>query len=359
MLLAQIQLIAAELLDTIYAKSETANEIINAYTKNHRYIEAEDRKSLLALIWRYIRQKARLDFAYPDKTTHEKLLLSAEPLPDLAHAPEWVRYEVPEWLISHIPDAANELPALLLDAPIVLRANGKREEILAQLKKEGLKVHPCALSPLGIVLEEYVNLTGVKAYKKGLIEVQDEGAQLLSLSLGIKPQSSVFDFCAGTGGKSLIFAQMMQNRGEILAYDASYKRLSELSKRAYRAGASIIKTAKGLPDTFKKFDYVVVDAPCTGIGTWRRCPDMRFKITQNQLSSIVKTQAEILNQAKEYVKNGHYLVYITCSLSYDENEGQIERFLAENPRFLEVRSRRYSPYLTQTDGFYCCVLQKR
>lgn len=355
----EIRQIAASLLETIDVKSQSANEIINAYTKSHRYIEAQDRQLLLEMIWRVIRVKARLGYLYPTATWYDKIALSEQVLPDLTQAPDWVRWEVPEWLIAHIPNAENELPALLDTAPIVLRANGSRDKILKLLQDEGLKVHACQRSPLGIVLEQYVNLTDVKAYKKGLIEVQDEGAQLLSMDIGVKPHSDVFDFCAGTGGKSLIFAQLMNNKGFIQAYDTSYKRLSEISKRARRANATIIKPVTRLPETHKKFDFVVVDAPCTGIGTWRRTPDMRWNITQNQIDSIVQTQAEILDKASEYVKNGKCLAYITCSLSQDENELQTQHFLQTHPRFVSVFERRYSPYLTQTDGFYLSVMQKR
>ena len=356
--LKSMYVLAAELLETIKAKPQTANEILNAYFKNHRYIVGEERQALLQIIWHVIRHWYRLHYAYPTASMLEKVQFSQAPLPDLAEAPDWVRYETPEWLMNKIRNPEKELPPLSESAPIILRANGNRDKIMAQLKDEGLSVEKCRLSPLGIVLQKYVNLSTVKAYKKGLIEVQDEGAQLLSLDLNIRPQMSVFDFCAGAGGKSLIFAQMMQNKGSILAYDASYKRLSELMKRAKRAGVSIIKTVSRLPESFKKFDFVVVDAPCSGTGTWRRTPDMRFKITQNQIESLVQTQADILNQAKEYVKNGHFLVYITCSMLQDENENQIEQFLAENQSFRVVKTAHWSPYLTQTDGFFSCVLQR-
>lgn len=356
---AEIQETAASLLETIDAKSQSANEIINAYTKSHRFIEAEDRRLLLDMIWRVIRQKARLGYLYPQASWFEKIELATQPLPDLSHAPDRVRWEVPEWFIPHVPEAEKELPAMLGSAPIVLRANGQRDKIMETLRAEGLKVHACEKSPLGIILEEYVNLADSKSYKKGLIEVQDEGAQLLSIDIGVKPHDDVFDFCAGAGGKSLIFAQLMQNKGFIQAYDASYKRLSELGKRAFRAKATIIKTVTRLPETHKKFDFVVVDAPCTGTGTWRRTPDMRWNITENQIQSIVQTQAEILETASEYVKNGHYLVYITCSLTRDENEAQTERFLEKHPRFVGVREKRYSPFRTQTDGFYLSIMQKR
>ena len=352
--------IAAELLGKIDSSATSANEIVNGYTKTHKYIESEDRKLLLDLIWSAIRCKARLNYAYPNTDWLFKLTaLKEKGIPDSTDMPLCTALEVQEWFLDHIPDAENELRAMLTTAPIVLRANGDRNKVFKMLQDEGLNVSLCERSPLGIILNEYANLKDSKTFKKGLIEVQDEGAQLLSLETGIKPNDDVFDFCAGAGGKSLIFAQMMKNRGYIQAYDASYKRLSELSKRAWRANVSIIKPVFKLPEAYKKFDYVVVDAPCTGTGTWRRSPDLRWSLSEKQLYNITQKQAEILSVAQEYVKNGHFLVYITCSLTFDENENQVADFIEKYPSFHEVRSFRYSPYRTNTDGFYMCILQKR
>ena len=152
---------------------------------------------------------------------------------------------------------------------------------------------------------------------------------------------------------------MMENRGFIQAYDIVAKRLFELTKRANRAKVSIIKIVTKLPEPFKKFDHVVIDAPCSGTGTWRRMPDMKWKYSEKQLGQVVKTQAEILNRAERFVKNGHYLSYITCSLTTDENEAQIESFLKTHPNYVVLKQKRYSPYRTQTDGFFLCVMQKR
>lgn len=356
----EIKKTAVLLLEKIETKKGTANEIINAYTKSHRYIESEDRKTLLDIIWRVIRARARLSYAYPDTDWLFKIeQMELKGIPDVSDAPDSVRFEVPEWFLSHLPDAEKELPMMLDNAPIILRANGNREQIISELQAEGLLVEPCALSPLGIVLKQHTLLTEIKAYKKGLIEIQDEGAQLLSMDIGVKPHENVFDFCAGAGGKSLIFAQLMQNKGFIQAYDASFKRLSELGKRAFRAKASIIKTVTRLPESFKKFDHVVVDVPCSGTGTWRRSPDMRWNLTEKQIQNIVMKQAEILDVAQDYVKNGHFLSYITCSLTFDENEEQVNHFLQTHPRFKVVKQKRYSPYRTGTDGFFLCVMQKQ
>lgn len=352
--------IAAQLLAKIDTGSACANDIVNNYTKSHKYIEAEDRKLLLDYVWRAIRAKARLNYAYPDSTWQEKLsYLLTKGIPQSPDMPKSVQWEVQDFILDRLPNPELELPALLEPAPIVLRANGNRDKILQEAKEEGLDVSPAPTSPFGVILNQHTNLKTSKLFKKGLLEVQDEGAQLLSLEIGVKPKDSVFDFCAGAGGKSLIFAQIMNNKGLIMAYDASFKRLSELSGRAKRAKVSIIKTVTRLPETFKKFDHVVVDAPCTGTGTWRRSPDLRWSLTEKQIKNITKTQAEILSTAQEYVKNGHFLTYITCSLLYDEDEKQVEAFLKKYKNFRIVKEKRYSPYLTKTDGFYLCVMQKQ
>lgn len=350
----------AYLLDKIDSRNTPANDIINDYTRTHRYLAAEERKSLLDLVWGAIRARARLMYAYPEMSWLERVkLLDEQGIPDVSGAPVAVQWEMPEWFLSHVPEAEKELPLFLTNAPIILRANGKRDKVMADLQAEGFKVEPCDKSPYGLILSEYANLSDSKTYKKGLVEIQDEGAQLVALDIGVKPKQDVFDFCAGAGGKSLIFAQMMENRGFIQAYDAAPKRLFELVKRAERCHISIVKIVTKLPEPFKKFDHVVVDAPCSGTGTWRRVPDMRWKLNEKQLDNIVKLQGEILNRAEKYVKPGHYLSYITCSLTRDENEHQIEAFLNTHPNYVVLKQKRYSPYRTGTDGFFLCLMQKR
>ena len=351
---------AAYLLEKIESRATPANDIINDYLATHRYLTGDDRKALLDLVWRTVRAWFKIHYFYPDLNWTERLQKTDDINPwENRDMPEFVRYEVPEWLLSHIPNADKELPQMQGQAPIILRSNGDRDKVMEMLRTDGLSVEPCQKSPYGIILAEYANLSDTKAYKKGLLEIQDEGAQLVALDIGVKPKQGVFDFCAGAGGKSLIFAQIMQNRGLIQAYDAAPKRLFELVKRADRCHVSIIKIVTKLPQPFKKFDHVVIDAPCTGTGTWRRTPDMRWKLTEKQLANIVKTQGEILNRAEQYVKPGHYLSYITCSLTTDENENQIKSFLRTHPNYIVLKEKRYSPYLTQTDGFYLCVMQKR
>ena len=350
----------AYLMEKIEARSTPANDIIGDYLQTHRFGSPADRASVLDLVWQTVRAKARLAYAYPLDTWEKRISALAEQgLPDVSGTPDWVCWEVPEWIIPHIPDAAQELPQMIEAAPIVLRANGDREAVMALLRADGLDVQPCRQSPYGMILKKHAVLADTKAYKKGLLEIQDEGAQLVALDIGVKPKQDVFDFCAGVGGKSLIFAQMMENRGFIQAYDIVPKRLFELTKRAARCHISIIKIVTKLPEPYKKFDHVVVDAPCSGTGTWRRMPDMKWKVSEKQLASTVAVQHDILNRAETFVKPGHYLSYITCSLTRDENEMQVERFLSEHPNYTILKQKRYSPWRTGTDGFFLCMMQKR
>ena len=349
---------AASLLEKIERRPQPANEMINAYLSTHKYLKGDDKKEFLVLVWGVIRAKARLTWAYPAISWQERIEKFCENgLPDVSAAPQYIQWEVPEWFLAHVPEAEKELPPLLETPPIILRAVGNRTDILESLKAEGIACTLCEKSPFGIRLEEYTHLKNTTVWKQGLIEVQDEGAQLVALDIGVKPGQSVFDFCAGAGGKSLIFAQMMQNKGSILAYDITPKKLFELNKRATRAHISMIKILLKLEHPDKKFDHVVVDAPCSGCGTWRRSPNLRWCLTEKQLSHIVKVQGEILEQASQYVKPGHFLSYITCSLTRDENEEQVEKFLKAHPDFHVIKQKRYSPALTGTDGFFLCVMQ--
>ncbi len=350
---------AGILIERIQKKPFVANELVNTYIATHKHFCGEDKRALLDLVWRCVRAMARLKYAYPNLTWDQRVgALMQHGIPKLEGAPDWVQWEVPVWFLQHIPEAAKELPALLESPPIVLRAIGDRNRVQEMLRAESVETYPTKLSPYGLVLPEYQNLSITQAWKEGLVEIQDEGAQLVALDIGIKPYDDVFDFCAGAGGKSLIFAQMMQNKGLIWAYDITAKKLFELVKRATRAHVDIIEIKTQLPPPIKQFDYVVVDAPCSGCGTWRRNPHMRWHLTEKQLTHIVLSQTEILNRAEAYVKNGGRLVYITCSLTTDENEAQMTQFLSTHSDYKVVEQKRYSPARTGTDGFFLCVMEK-
>lgn len=359
-----IHKVAAELLKQIDKETRPASEVINSFTRTHKSFGSKDRRLLTETVWRVIRHKARLDYLCPKADYLEKIVFlnSVETLSD-AKMPFSVRMEVPEWVISKIQNADKELPALLNVPDIILRATNERGFVQKELLKEGVETEITKLSPFGLILKKRTNLNALKAFKSGLVEVQDEGSQLVALETKIKPNDRVLDYCAGAGGKSLIFAQMMNGKGKIIAHDVSRQSLHELEKRAHRAGINMIETTLDIPAYLKKnptfsFSHIVVDAPCSGIGTWRRCPDARWKLTEQQFSEVLKKQASILKKASSYAVDGCYLIYMTCSITEDENILQVRKFLRSHPCFKLKKHKQFSPFQTNTDGLFIAIMQK-
>ncbi len=350
--LEEIKKATLSLLTEIFQSRCPASEIISCYTRSRRYIGSKDRHLLTDMVWKAIRYHAHLEFQTHNFEEQLCLLDNIENLPSM---PDWVKWECPEWIIPHIPNADKELPALISSAPIVLRVNGDRNAVQKKLHDEGIETEYTLLSPFGLVLKKRTNLETSACYKQGLIEIQDEGSQLVAIEATVKPNEHIFDMCAGAGGKSLIFSQLMHNRGHITAYDISSISLSKLQKRAQRAHARNIYITHTLPYTM--FDLVVVDAPCSGTGTWRRCPDAKWKITPEQLASLVKKQSEILDLACTLSKER--LCYITCSLTLDENENQVDYFLNRHKEWTCIKQKRFSPYFNNTDGFFVAVLKRK
>lgn len=354
---------AAELLTKIESQSKPANEIINAYTRNHKSFGSKDRQQLTQIVWQILRHKARLHFLLPNGTWIEKIKLFKRGLPDLSNAPQNVLWEIPHWLLTHIPAFETELPALLEIPPIILRANGNRDEIRQRLLSEDIETEPTPLSPYGLILKKRINLSATQTYKQGLIEVQDEGSQLAALQTNVHSGDTVLDYCAGAGGKSLIFAQMMHGKGRIIAHDVSQRSLNELLKRASRAHISCIDTTTNIPAYLRKnpntlLTHVIVDAPCSGTGTWRRCPDARWKLTQKQFKELLIKQAAILKKAASFVPENGKLIYITCSLTQDENINQVRTFLKQHPNFKLCSHHQFSPARTGTDGLFTAIMKR-
>ncbi len=269
-----------------------------------------------------------------------------------------------------------EMRAMLEPATLDLRINPlktTREEILKQLKDADLKAKACSLSPWGIRVFERPSLSALPMLKNGLVEIQDEGSQMVAFATNAKPGERVVDFCAGAGGKTLAIAAMMKNKGTIIACDVMDKRLKRSAERLRRAGIHNVETRvlSSARDAWVKkhkgsFDLVLTDAPCSGTGTWRRNPDARWRPLGPGLNALLKTQADILDSAARLVKNGGRLVYATCSLLADENEKQIEKFLAEHPDFslspCGLEGADYlalSPAQHGTDGFFAAVMTRK
>lgn len=349
----EIKRAAAEILEAAFQGKQTAAQITANYLRARRYVGSHDRRTLSEMVWKAIRYHAHLMVQTTDFAKQLTLLDTCDINTD--KTPDWVRWECPEWLIPHVPDAANELPAMVSAAPTILRAIGDREAIRKRLIAQGINAVPTELSPFGLKLDKRANLNLLDVYQEGLVEVQDEGSQLVSLKTGVQAGQNVLDMCAGAGGKSLAFAQIMNNTGHIVAYDPSHISLQELNRRAKRANVTNITTVQHLPED-ETFDVVVVDAPCSGSGTWRRAPDAKWRLKPEFLDKLIKTQATILDKSVALTKKR--LCYITCSLFFDENEAQIDAFIARHSEFKCLLTQRLSPYRTHTDGFFIAVMER-
>jgi 16S rRNA (cytosine967-C5)-methyltransferase len=317
---------------------------------------------------------------------------------DLRHAPEAVRCEVPVWLLrlvqSQYEDWRPLLAALAEPAPLDLRVNtvkAGRDEVLAQLRAATrehapLDAQPGRYSPDCVRLSEKPGLTRWPLYQDGKIEVQDEGSQLVARLLAAKRGSMVVDFCAGAGGKTLAIGALMKNSGRVYAFDVHAKRLAGLGPRLARSGLSNVHPAAIASENdlrvkrlAGKIDRVLVDAPCSGSGTLRRNPDLKWRFDESELERLVGVQASLLGAAARLVKPGGRLVYSTCSLLERENGGQIARFLEERPEFSPVdaagilapqgvtidHAARFAPWFVMLphlhgcDGFFAAVLERR
>ena len=264
-------------------------------------------------------------------------------------APPAVAADLPEWAWTRLAAARGEDWALAFGrtmqqpASLDLRVNThrlRREEVLAVLQAGGIEAAPTPLSPLGIRLAHKVALQEHRLFRDGSIEVQDEGSQLLGLLLGARRGERVGDFCAGAGGKTLLLASQMRDSGQVYAMDVSEKRLAQLSPRLKRAGMSNVQPQRiesesdpRLDKLSGKLDRVLVDAPCSGLGTLRRNPDLKFRQSEAALGELTAKQARILAAAARLVKPGGVLVYGTCSPLVEENRQIVDSFLAAHPDF--------------------------
>src|SRR5690606_37295617 len=266
----------------------------------------------------------------------------------LDEAPAEVCADVPDWCAPLLKDAFGddwvaEAAGLAARPPLDLRVNtlkAEREKVLAELS--GMQAAPTAIAPQGIRIPpidgsgRHPNVQAEPAFQKGWFEVQDEGSQIAARLAGARPGDQVLDFCAGAGGKTLAISAMMENRGQIHAYDADRQRLAPIFDRLKRAGCrnvQVIAETEALAPLEGRMDIVLVDAPCTGPGTWRRRPDAKWRLTPQQLDTRMAEQSAILDSASRYVKPGGRIAYITCSIFDEENGSQVEAFLARSPEF--------------------------
>ncbi len=314
----------------------------------------------------------------------------------LSSAPVHVQGDIPEWVQSSFETAFGdswlaEAVALASRPTLDLRANtlkASREKAVKALERAGAheaKIARCGIRiPAGEGASRLPNVTAELSFQKGWFEVQDEGSQIVADLVLPKDGEQVLDYCAGGGGKTLAMAAAMHNKGQIHAYDADRKRLAPIIERLKRAGTRNVQVhddAKALSSLRARCDKVLVDAPCTGTGTWRRRPDTKWRLTAKNLDERTSQQQDALKQASAFVRPGGELIYVTCSVLPQENEQQVRRFAAENPAFSiesalaawdelfgknaprprssDGETVTLTPASTDTDGFFFCRMQRK
>jgi 16S rRNA (cytosine967-C5)-methyltransferase len=410
---------AIEILDGLAKTGQAADRFVRDWFCARRYAGSKDRASVSKRVYDALRHRSMYAWRMGEETRSLVLasllaegqtpgaidgLFSGQsyapaPLTDderkrLASPPEGeppahVKGEYPEWLEPELKRAfgealASEMRAMLPRAPVDLRVNtlrAHRDDMLVGLQSLNIKAERTPYAPDGLRIASAEGLGALQHtqfFETGAFEFQDEGSQIASLLCAAKPGDSVLDLCAGGGGKSLALAAAMQNKGEILAFDTDPARLKEVRPRARRAGASIVSVAenRGGPKWGNgKFDIVLVDAPCSGSGTWRRSPDLKWRLTPEQLKERIALQSWLIEDGARHTRPGGRLAYVTCSRLPCENEDVIAAFLTRNSAFRIVpaaavwrsvtRSEpppgmgenfRASPLKCATDGFFVCIM---
>ena len=323
------------------------------------------------------------------KSSEEEWLATAKAMPE-ADFPPAVRCDLPDWLYQALEtqfgaeETLKMAQALNLPAPLDLRVNTlktDRDAVLARFAADGIGADAGPLSPIAIRLREKPALAQHPLFLEGAVEVQDEGSQLLGYLLEPRRGELVIDLCAGAGGKTLLLGALMKNTGRLYAYDVSDKRLAKLKPRLARSGLSNVHPARieherdtKLKRLAGKADRVLVDAPCSGLGTLRRNPDLKWRQNENSVAELSVKQAAILDAAAKLARPGGRVVYATCSLLAAENDAIIEAFLARHPEFsltpassvlakhgvaIDGDLLRLLPHRQHTDGFFAAVLDKQ
>jgi 16S rRNA (cytosine967-C5)-methyltransferase len=423
---------AIELIDTIDAQRVPAAKALKEWGTAHRYAGSGDRAAISGLIWDVLRRRASSAWIMDQDTPRARVLgmlrlergldteaiaalcdggrFAPEPLSDgersaltsrsLEDAPAHIAGDYPEWLDSHLAqvfgdDRVAEAAAMASRAPLDLRVNtlkAKREKVLASTAHLATTATPWSPIGMRIDLGADARNPGILAeedFIKGAIEVQDEGSQLAALLSNARPGEQVIDLCAGAGGKTLALAAMMQGKGRLIATDHDKRQLAPIYERLSRAGVHNcdVRTPKGPNDTLSDIhssaDLVLIDAPCTGTGTWRRNPDAKWRMRPGALEVRIKDQVTVLDRAAALVKPGGRIAYITCSVLPQENNEQIRSFIGRHPEFAVVppaqtvtvlwdRSEDFTaatlqsqegllmtPRRTGTDGFFVSVLKRQ
>lgn len=412
---AQLQAIV-DALTVILPARAPADAQLRQFFREHKSLGQHDRALVADTVYAALRRRRLLEHVTPHATPREialaaivklqgvglgqiesvlrgdeKAWLAGLKAANLDELPIAIRADLPDWVLARLRKALGDGELLALarglqqPAPLDLRVNtlkAPREAVLDRLAYDGIEAAPTRYSPLGVRLRDKPALNRHPMFLDGAVEVQDEGSQILGLLVEPRRGEMVVDFCAGAGGKTLQMGAAMGSTGRLYAFDPSDKRLANLATRLKRSGLSNVfpqrisnendakvKRLRG------KIDRVLVDAPCTGLGTLRRNPDLKFRQTEDGLAELNAKQRSILAAAAALLKPGGRLVYGTCSLLAEENEAIVEEFLAAHPQFhllpvSDLLSRqgislpraekylRLLPHVHDTDGFFAAVMER-
>ena len=421
---------AIEILAEFSALDTPIDVILKRWFKGHRFAGSKDRRSIRDRVYQVVRHRGELIHAVGNENPRllvaaalmklepmglvevghlfgadkygpdalddeelqllEQLLSCGDPVPISASA------NFPQWLEDHLQEAfGDQLPAemnaFVGRAPVDLRVNTQkmaRNEASMALDKIGAANNETVISPSGLRMSESVSLETSDLYKSGCIEIQDEGSQIAARMTAVRPGQVCVDFCAGAGGKTLALAADMEGQGHIHCFDVSRQRLAPLVERTGRAGVKNyewhVLSDPSTQDVLDKLkdcaDRVLVDAPCSGTGTWRRAPDAKWLLTQEKLDNYRAAQSDVLRKAASLVCPGGRLIYVTCSILPIENDHQVGAFLGDDDRFrvldwTQIWSEQFphadldrahtttygallTPLRTQTDGFYISILER-
>jgi len=418
-----------DLLETIFGTTGRAEQVVGGYFRTRRYAGSKDRRWVSEFLYTLLRRLGEVDWAIEKveltqsnrtRAIVASILLDGQAVDDVitnnfqgAHAleipsdeevvalnnltgldlsemPDFVQGNFPDWLSDLIKNQygsrANAIMAAYSTrAPLTFRVNrlkSDRDSVLKQMKDEGIEVRATELSPVGIVVENRQNLSTHSLVTEGILEIQDEAAQVSALLAEAGPGLQIMDYCAGGGGKTLTMGADMSNEGLIYALDIDKRRMRDIASRCKRANLLVVQshvlaTDEGpnpiLEQLLDKMDIVFTDVPCSGSGAWRRQPEQRWHLSAERLEELQKMQADILDVAVDYVAPGGKLVYATCSILEAENKDQITEFLKNHTDF-KIRKvsdawsdagldgtadgefLELTPDLYGTDGFFTAIL---
>lgn len=415
--------VCSELVRLTLKFDHPADAVVSRFFRDHRGLGPRERATLAETVYTVLRKKLLFDqlalsgsgpkerrmailgfygprdFLKSALTEQEKTWLDQCDAVKPADLMERHRHNLPDWLVPPLKDQLGDgfwplVDSLNQGAGLDLRVNtqlAKREAVQKELQAAGIKSVPTPYSPWGLRIEGKPALNKLDAFTRGAIEVQDEGSQLLALLLEAKRGEMVVDFCAGAGGKTLAIGAAMRSTGRLYAFDTSAHRLDALKPRLARSGLSNVHPAaiaherdERIKRLAGKMDRVLVDAPCSGLGTLRRNPDLKWRQTLQAVEEMTVKQAAILASAARLLKPGGRLVYATCSILPQENEAIAEAFSTAHADFLPLeagalldhlqvpqaaslcsggetglRYLRLWPHLHQTDGFFAAIWQKK